>query len=134
LINENLNDSSNKLRDWIVFKFLRSGIWLPLLGLLVGLAIGFYTPLQVPLEYTKYLSVAVLAALDSVFGGIRAGMEDHFDSAVFISGFFSNALMAAVLAYIGDRLGVDLYLAAVFAFGVRVFQNLASIRRHLFHK
>ncbi|MDA8441088.1 MAG: small basic family protein [Peptococcaceae bacterium] len=117
-----------------MFKFLRSGVWLPLLGLLAGLAIGFLSPLQVPMEYSKYLSVAILAALDSVFGGVRAGMEDHFDSAVFVSGFFSNALMAAVLAYIGDRLGVDLYLAAVFAFGVRVFQNLGAIRRHLFHK
>lgn len=115
-------------------KFIKSGIWLPVLGMLAGLAIGFYTPLQVPLEYTKYLSVAILAALDSVFGGIRAGMEDHFDSTVFISGFFSNMLMAAVLAYIGDKLGIDLYLAAVFAFGVRLFQNLATIRRHLLRK
>lgn len=109
-------------------------MWLPLIGLLIGLAIGFYAPVQVPIEYTKYLSVAILAALDSVFGGIRAGMEDHFDSTVFITGFFSNTLLAAILAYIGDRLGVDLYLAAIFAFGVRLFQNLAIIRRYLLHK
>ncbi|HEX3015492.1 MAG TPA: small basic family protein [Desulfobacteria bacterium] len=109
-------------------------MWLPVLGLLIGLMIGFYAPVQVPVEYTKYLSVALLAALDSVFGGIRAGMEDHFDSGVFISGFFCNTLLAAILAYIGDRLGVDLYYAAIFAFGVRLFQNLAIIRRHLLKK
>lgn len=109
-------------------------MWLPIVGLLIGLAIGFFVPIQVPIEYTKYLSVAILAALDSVFGGIRSAMEDHFDSTVFITGFFSNTLLAAVLAYIGDRLGVDLYLAAIFAFGVRLFQNLAIIRRHLLHK
>ena len=109
-------------------------MWLPVLGLLIGLAIGFFAPVHVPVEYTKYLSVGILAALDSVFGGVRAGMEDHFDGTVFITGFFSNTLLAAVLAYIGDQLGVDLYLAAVFAFGVRLFQNLAIIRRHLLHK
>jgi len=109
-------------------------MWLPVVGLLIGLAIGFFSPVQIPIEYSKYLSVGILAALDSVFGGVRAGMEDHFDSTVFVTGFFSNTLLAAVLAYIGDRLGVDLYLAAIFAFGVRLFQNLAIIRRHMLHK
>jgi len=107
---------------------------LALVGLAIGVVLGLLSPVALPAAYAKYMSVAVLAALDSVFGGIRAGMEDHFDNTVFISGFFSNALLAAVLAYIGDRLGVELYLAAIFAFGVRLFTNLAIIRRHLLSK
>lgn len=106
-------------------------MWLPLLGLILGLAVGYVSPLSVPIEYSKYLSVGILAALDSVLGGIRSAQEDHFDSSVFLSGFFSNMLLAAFLAYVGDRIGVDLYLAAVVAFGVRLFQNIGSIRRHL---
>lgn len=106
-------------------------MWLPILGLILGLAIGYISPFSVPIEYSKYLSVGILAALDSVLGGIRSAQEDHFDSKVFLSGFFSNMLLAAMLAYIGDRIGVDLYLAAVVAFGVRLFQNLGSIRHHL---
>lgn len=109
-------------------------MWLPLLGLVFGLVIGYVSPLSVPVEYAKYLSVGLLAALDSVLGGIRAVQEDHFDSAVFLTGFSSNMLMAAFLAYLGDRIGVDLYLAAVVAFGVRLFQNLGIIRRHLIKK
>lgn len=109
-------------------------MWLPLIGLVAGLVIGFCFPLTIPLAYAKYLSVGVLAALDSTFGGLRAGLEDHFDSTVFITGFFGNMLLAGIMAYLGDQLGVDLYLAAVFAFGVRVFQNLAIIRRHLLLK
>ena len=85
-------------------------------------------------QFCRYLSVAALAALDSVFGGLRAAMEEHFDNTIFITGFFSNALLAAGLAFIGERLGIDLYLAAVVAFGVRLFQNLAIIRRHLLKK
>ncbi|NPV91481.1 MAG: small basic family protein [Firmicutes bacterium] len=108
--------------------------WLSLLGLILGIIIGLKSPLLVPVMYSKYLSVAVLAALDSVFGGIRAATEEHFDSAVFITGFFSNALLAALLAYIGDRLGVELYMAAIVAFGVRIFQNLAIIRRLILKK
>lgn len=42
--------------------------------------------------------------------------------------------MAALLAYIGVQLGVDLYLAAVVAFGVRLFQNIAIIHRIAFNK
>ncbi|WP_027356095.1 small basic family protein [Desulfofundulus thermocisternus] len=110
------------------------GIWLAVAGLVIGVLLGLNIPLVLPQVYAKYLSVAALAALDSVFGGIRAAMEDQFDNTVFISGFFSNALLAAVLAFIGERLGIDLYLAAVVAFGVRLFQNLAIIRRHLFKK
>lgn len=109
-------------------------MWLPILGLILGLAIGYVSPFSVPINYAKYLSVAILAALDSVLGGIRAAQEDHFDSTVFLTGFFSNILLAGILAYVGDRIGVDLYLAAVVAFGVRLFQNLAIIRRHLLRK
>ena len=76
------------------------------------------------------MSIAVLAALDSVFGGIRASLEDKFETDIFISGFFGNAFLAAGLAYIGDRLDVPIYLAAIFAFGVRLFQNFAALRRH----
>ncbi|MFD2170814.1 small basic family protein [Tumebacillus lipolyticus] len=104
-------------------------IWIPVIGLVLGVFIGLSFNLSVPLQYSSYLSIAVLAALDTVFGGIRASLEKHFDSSVFISGFFFNTLLAALLAFIGVQLGVDLYLAAVFAFGVRLFNNIATIRR-----
>ncbi|MDD3653322.1 MAG: small basic family protein [Desulfotomaculaceae bacterium] len=110
------------------------GLWLAVLGLGVGIIVGLNIPLVLPHAYAKYLSVAALAALDSVLGGIRAAMEDHFDNEIFISGFFSNALLAAGLAFVGERLGIDLYLAAVVAFGVRIFNNIAIIRRHLLKK
>jgi small basic protein len=107
-------------------------IWLPVLGLLVGAAVGFVTNVSIPIAYSSYLSIAILAALDTVVGGIRASLERSFDATVFLSGFFFNTLMAALLAYIGEQLGVDLYLAAVVAFGVRLFQNIAIIRRIAF--
>jgi small basic protein len=69
------------------------GLWLGILGLAVGVVIGLNLPLILPQAYAKFLSVAALAALDSVFGGIRAAMEDHFDNSIFITGFFSNALL-----------------------------------------
>jgi len=106
-------------------------MWLPLLGLVIGILVGLLIPVKIPVAYAKYMSVAVLAALDSVFGGLRATLENSFDHSIFLSGFFANTLLAAFLAYIGDQLGVELYLAAVFVFGARLFQNLAIIRRHL---
>ena len=107
---------------------------LPLIGLLVGIVIGIVFPFNIPPEYAKFLSVALLASLDSVFGGLRAGIEEKYDNTVFITGFFTNALMAAVLVYIGDRLNIDLYYVALLAFGLRIFQNLAIIRRYFLQK
>lgn len=110
-------------------------MWLlPVFGLILGLFIGFLSPFTIPVEYAKYFSVAVLVAFDSVMGGIRAHQEEHFDSTVFLSGFFVNIIMATLLAFIGDRIGVDLYLAAIVAFGTRLFQNISIIRRHIINK
>jgi len=107
---------------------------LPILGLVVGLIVGSLCPISIPQEYAKLFSVALLAALDTVFGGLRANAEEKFDTTVFITGFFTNALLAAVLVYIGDRLGIDLYYVAMLAFGLRIFQNLAIIRRYFLKK
>jgi small basic protein len=104
-------------------------MWLPILGLMIGLFLGFLTDIKIPAEYSNYLSIAVLAALDTLFGGIRAHLQNIYDEKVFVSGFFFNIILAASLAFLGVHLGVDLYLAAVFAFGVRLFQNIAVIRR-----
>ncbi|MCK9217239.1 MAG: small basic family protein [Firmicutes bacterium] len=107
---------------------------LPLLGLLIGIIIGFLSPVTIPIQYSTYMSIAILAALDSVFGGIRSSLENTFDVEIFISGFFANAILAAALTYIGDQLGVPIYYAAIFAFGVRLFQNFAIVRRYLLVK
>jgi small basic protein len=107
---------------------------LPIIGLIVGLIIGAMFPVTIPVAYAKYMSVALLASLDSVFGGLRAGAEEKFDNTVFITGFFTNALLAAGLVYVGDRLGIDLYYVALLAFGLRIFQNLAIIRRYFLKK
>ncbi|MFY3793493.1 small basic family protein [Ureibacillus sp. MALMAid1270] len=109
-------------------------MWLPFLGLILGLAFGLLTDIQIPTMYENYLSIAVLAALDTLFGGIRAYLQQVYDDKVFISGFFFNIVLAASLAFLGVHLGVDLYLAAIFAFGVRLFQNIAVIRRILIQK
>ncbi|MGD6803590.1 DUF1290 domain-containing protein [Rossellomorea vietnamensis] len=106
-------------------------MWLPVLGLLLGVILGLLTDIRIPDEYSNYLSIAVLAALDTLFGGIRAHLQNIYDDKVFVSGFFFNIILAASLAFLGVHLGVDLYLAAVFAFGVRLFQNIAVIRRIL---
>ncbi|GAQ25495.1 hypothetical protein TSYNTROOL_01330 [Tepidanaerobacter syntrophicus] len=106
----------------------------PIAGLILGLVVGFYLPISVPVVYAPYVSISILAALDSVLGGIRAMEEGNFDTLIFVSGFFINTLMAGFLAYFGDRLGIQLYLAAIFAFGVRIFQNLAIIRRNMIQK
>jgi len=109
-------------------------MWLPLLGLILGVAFGLLSDIEIPQVYSNYLSIAILAALDSLFGGIRASLQQVYDDKIFITGFFFNIVLAIGLAFLGVHLGLDLYLAAVFAFGVRLFQNIAIIRRILLTK
>lgn len=105
-------------------------MWI-LAAIIIGIAIGLILPMSIPLAYAKYVSVSFLAGLDSVLGAVRAGMEGKFNFTIFSTGFIANTLLAALLTFIGDRLGVDLYLAAIVVFGGRIFQNFACIRRDL---
>jgi len=104
-------------------------MWWPLVGLLMGIIIGSVFSLQIPAQYSRYTAMAILAALDSVLGALRAELQGEYDNLIFLTGFFGNAILAAGLTFLGDRMGVELYLAAIVAFGVRLFNNLAIIRR-----
>jgi small basic protein len=105
-------------------------MWLPIIGLLVGVAISYLLSITIPAQYSRYTAMAILAASDSVLGAARAHLEGQYDNRVFISGFCVNAILAGFLTFVGDRLGVELYYAAIVAFGVRLFNNLGMIRRH----
>ena len=106
-------------------------ILLPLGSLAVGAIIGSILTVNASLCIAKYLSIAILAALDSVLGGARALLEDIFDSLIMLSGFFVNALLAMLLAFLGDQIGIDMFMAASICFALRIFSNLAFIRRDI---
>ena len=107
---------------------------LVIVSLLVGIGLGVFIDPEVPASLQAYLPMAVMAALDSVFGGLRARLEGTFNDRIFVVSFLSNAVLAALLVWAGNRLGVDdMQIAVVVVFGVRIFNNLAAIRRILFH-
>ncbi|AWK52426.1 DUF1290 domain-containing protein [Clostridium beijerinckii] len=102
-----------------------------IIGLLIGIILGFVLDVNISDKLSPYMSVAILACLDSVFGAMRGTLSKNFQADIFISGFFGNALLAAGLAYLGDKLGIPIYIAAVIVFGGRIFDNFAIIRRLL---
>ncbi|MFU8853519.1 small basic family protein [Micromonospora sp. SL1-18] len=104
------------------------------LALLVGVVLGVYLDPTVPAALQPYLPIAVVAALDAVFGGVRAKLDKIFDDKQFVVSFISNVLVAALIVYLGDQLGAggQLSTAVVVVLGVRIFGNVAAIRRHLF--
>ena len=105
------------------------------LGLLLGILAGLLFAPDVPLALQNYLPIAVVAALDAVFGGLRAYLDGIFDDKVFVVSFVSNVVIAAAIVYLGDQLGVgsQLTTGVVVVLGIRIFSNVAAIRRHLFH-
>jgi small basic protein len=108
---------------------------IPALGLILGIVIGLVLQPTVPLWLQPYLPIAVIAALDAVFGGIRAVLDGIFNDKVFVVSFLSNVLVAALIVFLGDKLGVGSQLSTgvVVVLGVRIFSNVASIRRHIFN-
>ncbi len=102
---------------------------IPILGLVAGILLGIFLPYNIPDAYSMYVAVGILAALDSVFGGTVSVLQGRFDLKIFLSGFFGNAFLAVLLAFVGDQMGIPLYMAAIFAFGNRLFDNFAVMRR-----
>jgi small basic protein len=104
------------------------------LALVAGIVLGLILRPTVPNWLEPYLPIAVVAALDAVFGGVRARLDGIFDAKVFVVSFISNVLVAALIVFLGDKLGVgsQLSTAVVVVLGVRIFGNAAAIRRHLF--
>jgi small basic protein len=104
-------------------------------GLIVGVVAGLLLEPSVPEALQPYLPIAVVAALDAVFGGLRAYLDGIFNDRVFVISFISNVLIAALIVYLGDQLGVggQLSTGVVVVLGIRIFSNVAAIRRHVFH-
>lgn len=103
------------------------------IGCIVGACIGMASPV-ISYTYSSYLSIAIIAALDTVFGGIASVVRGNFDLKIFLSGFFGNSILSIALTYLGEKLNVDIYLAAIVVFVGRMFTNLAIIRRHYIDK
>jgi small basic protein len=104
------------------------------LGLVVGVLVGLVVQPGIPTAVVPYLPIAIVAALDAVFGGIRAMLDGIFDDKVFVVSFLSNVVVAALIVFLGDQLGVGSQLSTgvVVVLGIRIFSNAAAIRRHLF--
>ena len=104
-----------------------------LIGCILGALIGLNAPM-ISYTYSSYLAIAIIAALDSVFGGITSVIDKKFDLKIFVTGFFGNAILAILLTILGEKLNVDIYLAAIVVFVGRMFVNLAIIRRYYVDK
>lgn len=107
---------------------------IPAVALVLGVVLGLVLEPTVPPALQPYLPIAVVAALDAVFGAVRAQLDGIFDEKVFVVSFVSNVVVAALIVFLGDQLGVggQLSTGVVVVLGIRIFSNAAAIRRHLF--
>lgn len=106
-----------------------------LFGLLLGIVLGLVLEPTLPAALQPYLPIMLVAAMDALFGALRAYLEGTFVDRVFVVSFLSNVLIAALIVFIGDRIGVGAQLSTgvVVVLGIRIFNNAAAIRRVLLH-
>lgn len=104
-------------------------IW-AILGIVIGIIIGLAVNFPIPLELTKYSAVVIMGILDALFGAIRAEVtKDQFNPTIFITGLLFNIILAIAVTFLGEKLGLELYLAATFVFTFRIFSNVGITRR-----
>lgn len=103
-------------------------MWYGFIGLLIGIVIGIFAPLTIPVEFARYTAVGILGILDSILGAIRADLQGRYNVTIFVSGLLFNMFLAMAITYFGDRLGLDLYLAVLVVFTLRIFANIGTIR------
>jgi small basic protein len=105
---------------------------LAMFGLIVGALVAYLLKPDVSQDLTRYVAMVVIAAIDASFGGVRSWLEQTFNERIFLVSFLSNAVVAVLLVWVGDQLDVDIATAIVVVFGIRIFQNVAAIRRRVF--
>lgn len=105
-----------------------------LIAMALGVVLGLFIPWNIPATLTPFLAMGLMAACNTLFGGIYAQMKHRFDARTFISGFFFNTILAMLLTYAGSKLGVDFSLAAIVYFGTRIFNNIAKIQHYILQK
>lgn len=105
-----------------------------LLGIIAGVLIGWFIPVTIPIEYTRYTAVVILSIFDAVVGALRAQLSknDSYSALIFGTGLLFNSILALGITLFGDLLGLDLYLAATVVLTFRIFKNVSVVRRSLF--
>lgn len=109
-------------------------ILIPIICLAIGAMIALTFKVRVEGITAQYFAVACLAGLDTVLGGIRSAYENKFQTDVFVTGFLTNAVIALSIAWLGDRIGIDLTVVVALVMGMRIFNNLSLIRRYVLQK
>lgn len=103
-------------------------MYLIIMGLALGLILGGFLQINIPPEYTRYTAVAIVGVLDSVFGAVRASIDNKYNTTIFITGLIFNMIFAVIITFFGDKLNLDLYLAVSIAFMIRILSNIGSIK------
>ncbi|MCI1748525.1 MAG: small basic family protein [Acidipropionibacterium sp.] len=105
------------------------------IGLIIGVVLGLVLNPSMPVALQPYLPIMIMAALDALFGAARAYLGHTFSDKVFVVSFLSNVAIAGLMVWMGDQIGVGAQLstAVVVVLGIRIFTNMAAIRRALLH-
>lgn len=109
-------------------------MYLIILGLTLGLIIGGFLRIDIPPELARYTAVAIVGLLDSLFGAVRASIEKKYSTTVFVTGLLFNMVVAVLITFVGDKLNLDLYLAILVAFTIRIFTNIGTIKTTTFSR
>lgn len=99
-----------------------------ILIVVLGGLLGYLLPLGIPLEGNLYMMLGILVAIYSALEILWDMLNKKSRRNYWVAGFISNLLLSLFLIFLSNRLGIQLYYAVIFYFGVGIFDFLGKIR------
>lgn len=96
-------------------------------GVLVGILAGLNLDLVYNPDYAVYISITVLAILNSIFNILNENLRGGITLLKSVIFLLSDLVFGLLMGYVGEQLGLPIYLAAVFAFGNNIYVNTKSM-------
>lgn len=98
-----------------------------IVGIILGIVATLYIGISIPSDLNNYFIASLVSIIDSTLALLS---RDEKSGSAILPAFFlllGTLVYSFFIIYLGNRLGVDLFLLAVLPIGVHILINFSSL-------